>query len=79
MITRPASRETKKAAAKDLQLGVYALAAREVLDLDPVRLVFYNLMTNEAVASTRDAKALKETKAENRGSGGPDSRPGIFR
>ena len=37
----------EKAAAKDLQLGVYALAAREVLDLDPVRLVFYNLMTNE--------------------------------
>jgi DNA helicase II / ATP-dependent DNA helicase PcrA len=52
----------EKAAAKDLQLGVYALAAREVLDLDPVRLVFYNLMTNEAVASTRDAKALQETK-----------------
>jgi DNA helicase-2/ATP-dependent DNA helicase PcrA len=51
-----------KAAAKDLQLGVYALAAEEVLDLDPVRLVFHNLMTNEAVAATRDAKALKETK-----------------
>jgi DNA helicase-2/ATP-dependent DNA helicase PcrA len=51
-----------KAAAKDLQLGVYALAAREVLDLDPVRLVFYNLMTNERVAATRDAKALKETR-----------------
>jgi DNA helicase-2/ATP-dependent DNA helicase PcrA len=51
-----------KAAAKDLQLGVYALAAGEVLELDPVRLVFYNLMTNEAVAATRDAKALKETK-----------------
>ena len=51
-----------KAAAKDLQLGVYALAAEEVLDLDPVRLVFYNLMTNEAVAATRDAKALKETR-----------------
>jgi RecB family exonuclease len=51
-----------KAAAKDLQLGVYAMAAEEVLDLDPVRLVFYNLMTNEGVAATRDAKALKETK-----------------
>jgi RecB family exonuclease len=51
-----------KAAAKDLQLGVYALAAGEVLDLDPVRLVFYNLMTNEAVPATRDAKALKETR-----------------
>jgi len=51
-----------KAAAKDLQLGVYALAAEEVLDLDPLRLVFYNLMTNEGVAATRDAKALKETR-----------------
>jgi RecB family exonuclease len=51
-----------KAAAKDLQLGIYALAAQEVLDLDPARLVFYNLATNEAVAGTRDAKALKETK-----------------
>jgi DNA helicase II / ATP-dependent DNA helicase PcrA len=51
-----------KAAAKDLQLGVYALAAQEVLDLDPLRLVFYNLMTNEGVAATRDAKALKETR-----------------
>jgi DNA helicase II / ATP-dependent DNA helicase PcrA len=51
-----------KAAAKDLQLGVYALAAEEVLDLDPVRLVFYNLVSNEAVAATRDAKALRETK-----------------
>jgi putative RecB family exonuclease len=45
-----------------LQLSVYALAAREVLELDPVRLVFYNLMTNEVVATTRDAKALDETK-----------------
>jgi DNA helicase II / ATP-dependent DNA helicase PcrA len=51
-----------KAAANDLQLGVYALAAEQVLDLDPLRLVFYNLMTNEAVAATRDDKALKETR-----------------
>jgi DNA helicase-2/ATP-dependent DNA helicase PcrA len=51
-----------KAAANDLQLGVYALAAEQVLDLDPLRLVFYNLMTNEGVAATRDAKALKETR-----------------
>jgi RecB family exonuclease len=51
-----------KAAATDLQLGVYALAAEEVLDLEPLRLVFYNLMNNEAVAGTRDAKVLKQTK-----------------
>jgi ATP-dependent DNA helicase UvrD/PcrA len=51
-----------KKTAQDFQLSVYALATREVLDLDPVRLVFYSLATNEAVATTRDAKALKETK-----------------
>jgi DNA helicase II / ATP-dependent DNA helicase PcrA len=51
-----------KSAASDLQLGIYALAAREVLDLDPTRLVFYNLATNEAIAATRDAKALNQTK-----------------
>jgi ATP-dependent DNA helicase UvrD/PcrA len=52
----------EKKAQKDLQLSVYALAAREVFDLKPERLVFYNLMTNEAVATTRDAKALAATK-----------------
>jgi DNA helicase II / ATP-dependent DNA helicase PcrA len=51
-----------KSAEKDLQLGVYALAAQEVLDLDPTRLTFYNLVTNEAVAGTRDANALKKTR-----------------
>jgi RecB family exonuclease len=53
---------TEKQAGEDLQLGVYALAAREILDLEPARLVFYNLMTNEGVAGTRDAKALAETR-----------------
>jgi DNA helicase-2/ATP-dependent DNA helicase PcrA len=56
-------RDAKKA-ANDLQLSVYALAAREVLEVEPTRLVFYNLMTNEPVATTRDDKALKETKQE---------------
>jgi DNA helicase II / ATP-dependent DNA helicase PcrA len=54
-------RDAKKA-AEDLQLSVYALAAREVLEIEPTRLVFYNLMTNEAVATTRAEKALVETK-----------------
>ncbi len=63
-----------KAAAKDLQLGVYALAAEEVLDLDPVRLVFYNLMTNEAVAGDARRQGAERDQRENRGSGGPDSR-----
>jgi ATP-dependent DNA helicase UvrD/PcrA len=50
----------EKAAAHDLQLSVYALAAREIFDATPKRLVFYNLVTNEPVATTRDAKALAE-------------------
>lgn len=52
----------EKAAAKDLQLGIYALAAEEILELDPVRLVFFNLMTNTIAVGTRDSKALKETR-----------------
>jgi DNA helicase II / ATP-dependent DNA helicase PcrA len=51
-----------KKAAEDLQLSVYALAAREVLEIEPTRLVFYNLMTNETVATTRDTKVLAATK-----------------
>ncbi|MGH9711375.1 MAG: RecB family exonuclease, partial [Candidatus Acidiferrales bacterium] len=51
-----------KQADQSLQLSLYALAAQEVLELEPERLVFYNLTTNEAVATTRDAKALKKSK-----------------
>jgi DNA helicase-2/ATP-dependent DNA helicase PcrA len=55
-------RDAKKA-AEDLQLSIYALAAREVLELAPGRLVFHNLVNNETVHSTRDAKSLSATKA----------------
>ncbi|MGA7091861.1 MAG: ATP-dependent DNA helicase [Candidatus Acidiferrales bacterium] len=51
-----------KKAAEDLQLSIYALAAREVLELVPTRLVFYNLTTNEPVSAGRDAKSLADTK-----------------
>jgi DNA helicase II / ATP-dependent DNA helicase PcrA len=51
-----------KKADKDLQLSIYALAAREVLEIEPTRLAFYNLMTNEAVVTTRDRKALAVAK-----------------
>jgi DNA helicase II / ATP-dependent DNA helicase PcrA len=51
-----------KKAAEDLQLSIYALAAREVLEIDPTRLTFYNLMTNEAVFTARDDKALAAAK-----------------
>jgi len=54
-------RDAKKA-NEDLQLSIYALAAREVLDLEPKRLVLYYLMSNEAVATTRDAKPLAAAK-----------------
>ena len=66
-----------KAAAKDLQLGVYALAAGEVLDLDPLRLVFYNLMTNEGGGRNTRRQSTQENQGKNRGSGGPDSRARI--
>jgi DNA helicase-2/ATP-dependent DNA helicase PcrA len=51
-------------ARKDMQLSVYALAAREVFDWNPVRLTFYNLQTNEAVSATRDDKKLNRVRAE---------------
>ncbi len=51
---------TAVAAKKSLQLSLYALAAREMLGLNPARLVLYNLQSNEAVVSARDAKQLKE-------------------
>jgi len=51
-----------KKAKDSLQLSVYALATEEVLELKPERLVFYNLTTNEAIATERDAKALAKTK-----------------
>jgi DNA helicase II / ATP-dependent DNA helicase PcrA len=51
-----------KKAADDLQLSIYALAARDVLEIEPTRLTFYNLMTNEAVYTTRDDKSLATAK-----------------
>jgi DNA helicase II / ATP-dependent DNA helicase PcrA len=47
-----------------LQLSVYALAAREALELEAERVVFYNLASNEAVSTTRRPKALQELKEE---------------
>ena len=51
-----------KKASNDLQLSIYALAAREVLEIEPTRLAFYNLMTNDVVTTTRDEKALATAK-----------------
>jgi len=52
---------TPEDARKSFQLSVYALAARDVLEKTPARLVFYNLATNEAVAGERSAKQLEKT------------------
>lgn len=48
--------------SEDIQLSIYALAAREVLELEPERLVLHYLLGNEPLASVRDAKALKAAK-----------------
>jgi RecB family exonuclease len=49
-------------ARNDLQLGIYALAAREDLEVEPARLVYYNLQNNECVATTRDEKQIAELR-----------------
>jgi DNA helicase II / ATP-dependent DNA helicase PcrA len=52
--------KTEMHAQKDLQLSVYALAAREVLDVKPVRLIYYNLQDNSCVFASREEKQLQE-------------------
>lgn len=45
-------------AKKDLQLSLYALAAKEIFEWNPVRLVFHYLQNNQIQVTTRDAKQL---------------------
>jgi len=49
-------------AKKDLQLSIYALAAREVLEVIPVRLVYYNLQNNQCVSASREEGQLQEVR-----------------
>ncbi len=49
-------------AKKDLQLSLYALAVKEILELEPVRLVFHYLENNQRQETTRDAKQLDEAQ-----------------
>jgi DNA helicase-2/ATP-dependent DNA helicase PcrA len=51
------------AARKDLQLSIYALAAREILERNPEDLTFHYLLTNERQITTRDSKQLAEAVA----------------
>ena len=48
-------------ARRDLQLSVYAIAAKEIFEFNPARLVFHYLQDNERLETTRDAKQLAET------------------
>jgi DNA helicase II / ATP-dependent DNA helicase PcrA len=49
-------------AKKDLQLSIYAIAAKEIFELNPTRLVFHYLQTNQRQETTRDAKQLEEAQ-----------------
>jgi DNA helicase-2/ATP-dependent DNA helicase PcrA len=49
-------------AKKDLQLSLYALAAKEIFEWNPVRLVFHYLQDNHTQVTTRDAKQLDEAQ-----------------
>ena len=70
-------------AKNDLQLSIYAIAAKEILELNPVRLVFHYLENNERQETTRDKKQLDaaqktvvETAAEIRAGEFP-AKPGF--
>ena len=49
-------------ARKDLQLSIYALAAKEIFEWNPVRLVFHYLQNNTTQVTTRDAKQIDEAE-----------------
>ena len=51
-------------AKKDLQLSLYALAAKEIFEWNPVRLVFHYLQDNQVQVTTRDAKQLLQAQNE---------------
>jgi RecB family exonuclease len=57
---------SQKDADKSLQLSVYALAARDQMQLNPTRLTFYSLTNNEPVHTVRTAKELDLTLSEIR-------------
>ena len=50
-------------AKKDLQLSLYALAAKEIFEWNPIRLVFHYLQNNQTQVTTRDSKQLDEAQS----------------
>jgi DNA helicase-2/ATP-dependent DNA helicase PcrA len=49
-------------AKKDLQLSLYALAAKEIFEWNPARLIFHYLQNNQIQVTMRDAKQLDEVQ-----------------
>jgi DNA helicase-2/ATP-dependent DNA helicase PcrA len=49
-------------ARRDLQLSIYAIAAKEIFEWNPARLVFHYLQNNQIQATTRDEKQLDEAQ-----------------
>jgi DNA helicase-2/ATP-dependent DNA helicase PcrA len=47
---------------KNLQLSIYALAAKEIFGWNPVRLVFHYLQNNQLQTTTRDKKDFDEAE-----------------
>jgi DNA helicase II / ATP-dependent DNA helicase PcrA len=47
---------------KGLQLSIYAMAAKEIFEWNPERLVFHYLQDNSTVVSTRDAKQMADAE-----------------
>src|SRR5882762_3862021 len=47
-------------AQKDLQLSIYAIATKEILEWNPVRMVFHYLQDNQRQETTRTAKQLDD-------------------
>jgi DNA helicase-2/ATP-dependent DNA helicase PcrA len=76
---------TAEDAKKDFQLSIYALAATEILEFTPARLVFHYLADNSRVETSREEKDLKKTRqailetAANIRAGEFSPDPGLFK
>jgi DNA helicase-2/ATP-dependent DNA helicase PcrA len=76
---------TAEDAKKDFQLSIYALAATEILEFVPARLVFHYLTDNSRVETSREEKDLKKTRlailetAANIRAGDFAPDPGLFK
>jgi DNA helicase II / ATP-dependent DNA helicase PcrA len=76
---------TAEDAKKDFQLSIYALAATEILQFMPARLVFHYLSDNSRLETSREEKDLKKTRlailetAANIRAGDFAPEPGLFK